>query len=128
MNVLFEEDGAFRAGSILADNTTSLQIELASGKRSKVKAANVVLRYATPAAGDLLHRAEADAEDIDIDFLWEVSGDAEFSFEDLAVDYHGTKPDAVQTIGLVVPKREPMTPTTAALVEEAKRLAPTLKD
>ena len=39
-----------------------------------------------------------------------------------------TQPDAVQTIGLVVPKREPMTPTTAALVEEAKRLAPTLLD
>jgi hypothetical protein len=37
-----------------------------------------------------------------------------------------TNPDAVQTIGLVVPQREPMTPTTAALVEEARRLAPTL--
>ena len=37
-----------------------------------------------------------------------------------------TQPDAVQTIGLVVPQREPMTPTTAALVEEARRLAPTL--
>jgi len=37
-----------------------------------------------------------------------------------------TDPDAVQTIGLVVPQREPMTPTTAALVDEAKRLAPTL--
>jgi len=36
------------------------------------------------------------------------------------------EPDAVQTIGLVVPRREPMTPTTAALVTEAKRLAPTL--
>lgn len=37
-----------------------------------------------------------------------------------------TDPDAVQTIGLVVPRREPMTPITAALVTEAKRLAPTL--
>ncbi len=36
------------------------------------------------------------------------------------------EPDAVQTIGLVVPKREPMTPTTAALVAEAKRIAPSL--
>jgi DNA-binding transcriptional LysR family regulator len=36
------------------------------------------------------------------------------------------EPDAVQTIGLVVPRREPMTPTTAALVTEAKRLAPSL--
>jgi exoribonuclease-2 len=35
MNVLFEEDGAFKAGAVLADNTTSLQVELASGKRSQ---------------------------------------------------------------------------------------------
>ena len=37
-----------------------------------------------------------------------------------------TQPRAVQTIGLVVPQREPMTPTTAALVVEARRLAPQL--
>jgi DNA-binding transcriptional LysR family regulator len=36
------------------------------------------------------------------------------------------EPDAVQTIGLVVPRREPMTATTAALVVEAKRVAPSL--
>jgi DNA-binding transcriptional LysR family regulator len=38
-----------------------------------------------------------------------------------------TEPEAVQTIGLVVPAREPMTPTTAALVAEAKRVAPMLE-
>jgi DNA-binding transcriptional LysR family regulator len=32
-------------------------------------------------------------------------------------------PEAVHTIGLVVPAREPMTPLTAALVAEAKRMA-----
>lgn len=37
-----------------------------------------------------------------------------------------TQPKAVQTIGLVVPQREPMTPITAALVGEARRLAPKL--
>ena len=37
-----------------------------------------------------------------------------------------TDPEAVQTIGLVVPAREPMTPVTAALVDEAKRIAPML--
>jgi DNA-binding transcriptional LysR family regulator len=37
-----------------------------------------------------------------------------------------TKPEAVQTIGLVVPSREPMMPNTAALVDEARRLATTL--
>jgi exoribonuclease-2 len=35
MNVLFEEDGAFRAGSVLADNVTSLQIELASASAAR---------------------------------------------------------------------------------------------
>ena len=102
MNVLFEEDGAFRAGSVLADNVTSLQIELASGKRSKVKAANVLLRFATPAAGELLDRAEAEAEGIDIDFLWEVCGEAEFGFEELAAEYHGAKPDPVQASAVLL--------------------------
>jgi DNA-binding transcriptional LysR family regulator len=37
-----------------------------------------------------------------------------------------TGPEAVQTIGLVVPKREPMTPIASALVEEARRIAPEL--
>jgi DNA-binding transcriptional LysR family regulator len=37
------------------------------------------------------------------------------------------EPEAVQTIGLVVPAREPMMPATAALVTEAKRVAPELE-
>ena len=39
-----------------------------------------------------------------------------------------TQPEAVQTIGLVVPAREPMTPITAALVSEARRVAASLDD
>jgi DNA-binding transcriptional LysR family regulator len=38
------------------------------------------------------------------------------------------QPEAVQTIGLVVPLREPMTPITAALVAEARRVAVSLDD
>jgi DNA-binding transcriptional LysR family regulator len=38
------------------------------------------------------------------------------------------QPEAVQTIGLVVPSREPMTPITAALVAEARRVATSLDD
>jgi exoribonuclease-2 len=102
MNVLFEEDGAFRAGSVLADNVSSLQIELASGKRSKVKAGNVLLRFAAPGPGELLDRAEAEAEGMDVDFLWEACGEAEFGFEELAADYHGAKPDAVQAAAVLL--------------------------
>jgi DNA-binding transcriptional LysR family regulator len=38
------------------------------------------------------------------------------------------EPEAVHSIGLVVPMREPMTPLNAALVAEARRLALTLED
>jgi len=38
------------------------------------------------------------------------------------------EPEAVHTIGLVVPAREPMTPLNVALVSEAKRLAKSLRD
>jgi hypothetical protein len=37
------------------------------------------------------------------------------------------EPEAVQTIGLVVPAREPMMPSTAALVAQAKLIAPELE-
>ena len=65
---LFEDDGAFKAGTVLADNDTSLQVEAASGKRLKIKAAQraaALRRSRRPAA--LLAEAQALAEDIDPD-------------------------------------------------------------
>ena len=44
MYVIFEEEGAFKTGSVMADNDTSLQVETASGKRARIKAGNVLLR------------------------------------------------------------------------------------
>ena len=69
MHVLFEEEGAFKAATIVTDNDTSLQVETASGKRSKIKSANVLLRYDEPAATVLLDQAEALAAGIEPDFL-----------------------------------------------------------
>jgi exoribonuclease-2 len=69
MYVLFEEEGAFRAGTILTDNDTSLQVETASGKRAKIKSSNVLLRYQEPAPGALLELAEKAAADIETGFL-----------------------------------------------------------
>ena len=102
MHVLFEEDGAFKAGTVLADNNTSLQIELASGKRSKVKTANVLLRFEAPAPDELMARAERDAGDIDVDFLWEACPDSEFGFEEFAADYAGHKPAPVESAAVLL--------------------------
>ena len=96
MFVLFEEDGAFKAGTILADNDATLQVETTHGKRVKLKRANVLLSFREPAPADLLARAEAGAEELDLEFLWEVCGDEEFGFADFAADYHGHPPSAVE--------------------------------
>ncbi len=102
MNVLFEEDGAFKAGSVLADNVSSLQIETSSGKRVKVKSAAVLLRYTQPTPNELLNRAEAAAEDMEAEFLWEVCGEGEFMFTDFAQEYFGRTPDAVESAAILL--------------------------
>jgi exoribonuclease-2 len=102
MNVLFEEDGAFKAGVVLADNNTSLQVELPSGKRAKVKSGNVLLRFAEPSAAEVLGRAETEAEGIDTDFLWEVCGEDEFAFDTLAREYYGHVTGAIESAAILL--------------------------
>ena len=87
--VLFEEDGAFRVGTILADAGTSFQIEAAHGKRSKVKAAAVLLRFDGQALANFMASAQELSATIESRFLWEVCGPDEFGFEDLAREYFG---------------------------------------
>ena len=102
MNILFEEDGSFKAGHVLADNNTSLQVELPSGKRSKVKAASVLLRFAQPAPAELMKSAEDAAEEMDTGFLWEACPDHEFGFEEFASDYYGHTASAPEAAALLL--------------------------
>ena len=92
MHVLFEDDGQLKAGTVLADNDASLQVEAASGKRLKVKAGAVLLRFANPAPAALMAEAQRAAAELDPNFLWEVSPEVEFGFGDLAQDYFGRAP------------------------------------
>ncbi len=94
MNLLFEEDGQLKAGTVLADQATSLQVEVSTGRRIKLKAANVLLRFDTPGPGETLAQAAAIATGLDAQFLWEVSGDDEFGFDALARDYFGAQASA----------------------------------
>jgi len=96
MHVFFEDDGHCKAGTILADNDSSLQVEAATGKRLKIKAATVLLRFAEPSPSALLAGAQKLAGELDPNFLWEVSGDDEFGFLDLAREYFGHAPLPVE--------------------------------
>jgi exoribonuclease-2 len=101
MNVLYEESGAFKSGTVLADNDSSLQVEAPHGKRSKIKATAVLLRFEQPAPAELMSEAETHAAGVDTEFLWECSGQGEFGFEALARDYFGHAPNAVEAAGIL---------------------------
>ena len=101
MNVFYEEDGGFRVGSVLADQGTSLQVEAPHGKRSKIKAANVLLRFDGPLA-TFMDDAQQLAQTLDVDFLWECAPQAEFSFQDLGSEYFGHAPAAVESAALLL--------------------------
>jgi exoribonuclease-2 len=101
MNVLYEESGSFKSGTVLADNDSSLQVEAPHGKRSKIKATAVLLRFDQPPPAELMREAEVYAAGVDTEFLWECSGDAEFEFDSLAREYCGRLPSATESAGIL---------------------------
>jgi exoribonuclease-2 len=101
MNVFFEEDGSFKVASIMTETQGSMQIESASGKRSKLKVSNVLMRFEAPLTG-FLEAANVEAETLDLDFLWECCGEPEFGFEEFAAEYYGRKPTSVEAAAIAI--------------------------
>ena len=91
MYALFEEAGKLHSGRVLSEADTSSQIELESGKRVKVKAAHVLLRFEKPSPADLLREAAMTADGIELELAWEFAPSEEFSFTDLAREYFSDK-------------------------------------
>jgi exoribonuclease-2 len=101
MNLFFEESGDFKAGSVLSQAGEAFQVELASGKRTKVKAKDVLLQFHSPDPASLLEQAKQQAADIDLEFLWEVAGQEEFGFAELGTEYFGHAPQPVEAASLI---------------------------
>ncbi|MBT9596412.1 MAG: RNB domain-containing ribonuclease [Vitreoscilla sp.] len=91
MYALFDDAGKFLAGRVMSEADSSMQIELDSGKRVKVKSANVLLRFDKPQPAELMAAAQARAAEIDLDLAWEFAPEGEFGFADLARDYFDAK-------------------------------------
>ena len=102
MYVFYSEDGHFKVGTILADNTTSFQVEAQHGKRSKLKANDVLFQFKEPALTGFMDAAQKIADDIDLDFLWEAAGSDEFEYLALGRDYFGHEPQALETAALLI--------------------------
>jgi len=101
MNVFYEEDGGFKVATIMTEADSSLQVESSSGKRSKIKVANVFMRFEQSLSG-FMEAANTEAETLDTDFLWECCGEAEFNFLALSQDYYGAKPTPIQSAAVAI--------------------------
>ena len=102
MQVLYEEEGDVKVGAVLAQAPASFQVESPHGRRSKVKAANVLLSFEQPGAAELLGQAQRFAEGLDTEFLWQCCGSGEFDFRGLARDYVGREPGPVEAAGVLL--------------------------
>jgi exoribonuclease-2 len=102
MNLFFEESGDFKVGTVLSQAGEAYQVEMPSGKRTKVKVKDVLLQYEKPAPAELLEAAKAIAADVDLEFLWEVAGQEEFGFAELGAEYFGHAPLPGEAAGLVL--------------------------
>jgi exoribonuclease-2 len=86
----------------MSEAETSLQVELDSGKRVKVKTANVLLRFAQPEPAALLAQAQAQAADIDLEMAWEFAPEGEFGFAELARDYFSANAGPAQQAAMLL--------------------------
>jgi len=101
MNVFYEEDGSFKVASVMTENPGSLQVEAPGGKRSKIKSANVLMRFDGPLSG-FMESVEQESHELDPSFLWECCGEPEFSFENLAQEYYGARPTPQQAAAVAI--------------------------
>ena len=102
MHILFDEAGKLMTGRLMSEAESSLQVELDSGKRVKVKTANTFLRFEKPAPAELMPAAAALAETMELELAYEFAPDEEFGFADLARDYFSEQATTTEQVAALI--------------------------
>ena len=102
MYALYEDGGKFQTGRVLSEAEASAQIELDSGKRVKVKAAQLLMKFDKPAPAAFMQAGQEIARAMDVEMAWEFAPDEEFGFADLARDYFSKDANHSQQLGALL--------------------------
>ncbi len=102
MFILFDEAGKFMAGRVLSETDASAQVELETGKRVKVKAANILLRFEKPSPAEFMAQAQSISQTIELEMAWEFAPDEDFGFADLARDYFSAQTPLIEQAGMLL--------------------------
>jgi exoribonuclease-2 len=102
MHILFDDAGKLMTGRLLSEAESSLQVELDSGKRVKVKSANALLRFDKPAPAQLMPAATALAETMELELAYEFAPEGEFGFAELAHEYFSASAGTEQQVAALL--------------------------
>ncbi|MEY4979554.1 MAG: hypothetical protein RLZZ352_1824 [Pseudomonadota bacterium] len=102
MHILFDEAGKLLTGRLLSEAENSLQVELDSGKRVKVKAVNALLRFEKPAPAQLMPAATALADSMELALAYEFAPEDEFGFADLAHEYFSAQASTEERVAALL--------------------------
>ncbi|TNF58306.1 MAG: RNB domain-containing ribonuclease [Burkholderiales bacterium] len=102
MYILFDEAGKLQTGRLLSEAESSLQVELDTGKRVKVKTANTLLRFEKPAPAQLMPSATDLAGSMELELAYEFAPEDEFGFDELARDYFSEQASTEQLVATMI--------------------------
>ncbi len=106
MNLLYEEGGDIKIATVQsasgAGDAESWQATSLSGKKIKLKAKEVWLRFEKPEAQAAIDEAGTLTADIDLQLLWDCAPDEEFGLVDVAHEYFGSQASIPQQVALAI--------------------------
>ena len=106
MNLLYEEGGDIKIATVQSATGTgdaeSWQATSLSGKKIKLKAKEVWLRFEKPEAQAAMDEALVLSKDIDLQLLWDCAPEEEFGLVDVSLEYFGSQATIPQQVALAI--------------------------
>ena len=104
MNLLYEEGGDIKLATVQSasgsGDAESWQATSLSGKKIKLKAKEVWLRFEKPEAQVVMDEATVLSKDIDLQLLWDCAPEEEFGLVDVSQEYFGAQATIPQQVSL----------------------------
>lgn len=106
MHLLYEDGGDIKVATVQSgagsSDAESWQATSLSGKKIKLKAKEVWLRFEKPEPQELMAQASVLSKEIDLQLLWDCAPDEEFGLIDVAHEYFGSQASIAQQTGLAI--------------------------
>ena len=106
MNLVYEEGGDIKIATAQSatgsGDAESWQATSLSGKKIKLKAKEVWLRFEKSEAQVVMDEAQALSKEIDLQLLWDCAPSEEFGLVDVSHEYFGSQATIVQQVALAI--------------------------